>query len=153
MLISLNKINFVFFLIWNFLAIGVFGQEVHYFNKIDSSQKRTLTQSVFNEIELGISSSRASAISSYLSKQTYFSLTNGVNGYYSSNQAIYLLEDFFKAYKVISFKMQNVNLDENIPYATGVYHYDFRGKRGIARVYISLTKSGNHWKISLLTIN
>lgn len=151
MLTVLNKILFI--LIFSFLTWSVFGQEAKFFNKLDSSQRQSITKNVFSEIESGISSGKASSISPFLSGQTYLSFSNGVNGYYSSNQAYYVLEGFFKIYRAISFKLQSVKTEENVPYATGIYYFDHRGKRGAARVYISLNKSGNNWKISQLTIN
>lgn len=151
MLIDLKKLLVILF--FSFLSWSVSGQETKYFNKLDSNKRQSVTKSVFDEIESGVASNSASTISNFLSRQTYISLSNGVNGYYSSNQAVYILEDFFKVYKMISFKFQNLKTDENVPYATGIYYYDLRGKRGTARVYISLTKTGNNWKISQLTIN
>lgn len=151
MLTGLNKILFI--IIFSFLTRSVSGQEAKFFNKLDSSQRQSITKNVFDEIESGISAGEASSISRFLSGQTFLSFSNGVNGYYSSNQAYYVLEDFFKIYKVISFKLQSIKTEENVPYATGIYYFDHRGKRGAARVYISLNKSGNNWKISQLTIN
>ena len=151
MLTDLKKILFI--LILSFLPWSVSGQEAKFFNKLDSSHRQSITQNAFDEIESGISSGKASSISPFLSGQTYLSFSNGVNGYYSSNQAYYILEDFFKIYRVISFKLQSIKTEENVPYATGIYYFDHRGKRATARVYISLNKSGNNWKISQLTIN
>jgi len=146
-------IKILFLLTFSFLTWAVSGQEANFFNKLDSNQRQIITKNVFDEIESGISSGKASSISSFLSGQTYLSLSNGVNGYYSSNQAFYVLQDFFKIYRVISFKLQSIKTDENVPYATGVYYFNFRGRRGTARVYVSLNKGGDSWKISQLTIN
>ena len=151
MLTTLNKILFV--LVFSFLTWNVSGQEAKFFNKLDSNQHRSITKNVFNEIEMEISTGKASSISRFLSGQTYLSLSNGVNGYYSSNQAFYILEDYFKIHRVISFKLQSIKTEEDVPYAIGIFYFDHRGKRGTARVYISLNKSGNNWKISQLTIN
>ncbi len=52
-------------------------------------------------------------ISKYFGQQTYFSFSNGINGYYSNNQAFYVLEDFFKLYKVTSFKFDYIKTDKN----------------------------------------
>lgn len=145
------KILLLFFI--SFLSNELFGQEAKFFNRLDSSQRHAYTKNVFLEIESGISTGKVSTFSGLLKGQTYLSLSNGVNGYYSSNQTYYILEDFFNLYRVISFKMQNVKADDNVPYATGVYYYDFRGKKGSARVFISLSRSSNGWKISQLTIN
>jgi hypothetical protein len=111
------------------------------------------TQEIFNEIQNGISEGNVASISGYFCPQTYLSLSNGVSGYYSTNQAYYVLEDYFKVYQITSFRFQNIKNDESTPYATGIYNYEFKGKRDEARVYISLKKSGNHWKISQITFN
>lgn len=145
--------NKILFLVIFFVGANIFPQEMKFYNKLDSSKRQNITQSIFDEIESGISAGQASSLAPYLSGQTYLSFSNGVNGYYSTNQAYYILEDFFNIYRVVSFKFQNVKSDENIPYATGTYHFDNKGKRGMARVFISLTRSKNNWKISQLTIN
>lgn len=108
---------------------------------------------VFHEIEDAIQSGDAAKISRYLSSQTYFSITGGANGYYSANQAYYVLEEFFKMYRVTKFRLDNIKSGSSNPYATGVYYYNVRGKRSSAQVYISLTKTGKSWNISQLTIN
>ena len=51
---------------------------------------------IFREIESGVKEGNVERISKYFGQQTYFSFSNGTNGYYSSNQAFYVLEDFFK---------------------------------------------------------
>ena len=89
----------------------------------------------------------------YLNTPTYLSLSNGISGYYSSNQAFYVLEDFFNIYKVTSFHFQIIQVHDNLPYATGIYKYYFRGKRDSANVYISLKQVGDSWKITQITIN
>ncbi len=108
---------------------------------------------VFKKIEKGISSNDVSAISRFLSSQTYLSLSNGISGYYSSNQAYYVLEDFFKLYRVTSFRLNNIHTDDDYPYATGVYNYELKGRRGSAQVYVSLKYAGGKWKITQITIN
>jgi hypothetical protein len=124
-------------------------------NSLKNSVKsqRVILQNIFGEIESGINTGNVSSISGFFSPQTYFSLSNGTSGYYSSNQAYYVLQDFFKIYQVTSCRLQNIQADETNPYATGIYSYDFKGKREKAQVYISLKKSGGSWKIAQITIN
>ncbi len=121
--------------------------------KNSTRNQRSVSDSIFDEIESGISGGNVAAISNHFSAQTYLSLSNGVSGYYSSNQAYYVLEDYFKVYQITSFRFNNIRNDETSPYATGVYNYEFKGKRDAARVYISLKKTGNRWKISQITFN
>lgn len=108
---------------------------------------------IFSEIETAFSLGNVSTLSEYLGPQTYFSLSNGINGYYSTNQAFYVLEDFFKIYKIVAFKFNNIQSGGNNPYATGEYVFELKGKRETAKVYISLKPAGNSWKITQITIN
>ncbi|QQS34868.1 MAG: DUF4783 domain-containing protein [Ignavibacteriales bacterium] len=131
----------------------IFGQGNSLVDKNRLNNQKSESQIVFDEIQTGISESNVAALSGYFSPQTYLSLSNGVSGYYSSNQAYYVLEEYFKVYQITSFRFNNIRNDETSPYATGVYSYDLKGKRDTARVYISLKKTGNRWKISQITFN
>ena len=144
--------------IYNLFLIIIFlgsssAQERNYLNKFDSSKNVVVKQNIFNNIEIAISKGNTSALSGYLASQTYLSLSNGIRGYYSSNQAYYVLEDFFRIYNVSSFRFDNLNSAEDTPYATGIYNYEYKGKRNSAQVYISLNRFGKSWKITQITIN
>lgn len=143
-----------FFILKIFLGGSVSAQEKNFLNKFDTSKHAvTTTQIIFNRIESAIAQGNVNLLSSYLDSQTYLSLSNGIRGYYSSNQTYYVLEDFFRIYKVASFHFNNLNANENVPYAIGVYSYEFKGKRNTAQAYISLKKTGNSLKITQITIN
>lgn len=125
-------------------------------NLIRKSETKTNTQQeelIFREIESGVKDGNVERISKYFGQQTYFSLSNGTNGYYSSNQAFYVIEDFFKLYRVTSFKLDHIKSDNNHSYATGKYNYDNKGQRSSAKVYISIKKIGTNWIITQFTIN
>jgi hypothetical protein len=130
-----------------------FAQETKYLNREDRQKKVTPVQNIFKEIEEAINSGNVSGISRYIGSQTYFSLSNGSSGYYSSNQAFYILENFFNVYQVKSFRFNNIQSGDNNPYATGVYIYEIKGKRDNAQVYLSLKLVGTSWKITQITIN
>ena len=124
------------------------------FQQNSSADSKLSTQTViFNDIELGISSNDVKIISKYFSPQPYISLINGVNGYYSSNQAYYILEDFFNTYKLLSFKMNERRIDEPVSYARGDYYFEKKGKRVNAHLYVTLSKSGSRWQITQISIN
>ena len=108
---------------------------------------------ILKDIENGLNNGDISYLSMFLSSQTYLNLSNGVNGYYSSNQAFYVLEDFLKTHQVAEFKFNDVQLDEGDVCGTGTYQYIFRGKRENAQVYVSLKHLGKKWKITQITIN
>ncbi len=151
------KLNFLQILIvvvfLSFFSGINFAQQNRLHSKLKNKDQKQSVYVVFNQIENAILGNDVSVVANLLSPQTYFSLSNGISGYYSSNQAYYVLEDFFKIYRVTSFKLNNIQPDENNPYATGVYGYEFRGKRDAAQVYISLKNMGGSWKITQITIN
>ena len=154
----MNKVSstpIILILVLNiFLGRLASAQEKNFLNKFDSSKNNAApVQMVFSRIESAISQGDVAILSSYIGSQTYLSLSNGIRGYYSSNQAYYLLEDFFRIYSVSSFRFENLNTNENVPYATGIYNYEFKGKRNETQAYISLKKIGRSWKITQITIN
>ncbi len=124
-------------------------------NFIDSGRikSREPIGMTFNKIEKGISSGKVSELSAYFSSQMYLNLSNGISGYYSSNQAYYILEDFFDTYHVTEFKFDNIQNEESSLYATGSYHFLFKGKRDVAQVYVSVRQAGKKWKITQININ
>lgn len=144
----ISEILFLIFIINGFL----FGQE-NFVPKSQTKESSQILQTVFDDIEMSLKDGDASRLSKYLGSQTYFSLSNGVNGYYSANQAYYILEDYFNIYRVTSFKLNQISKDKSNPYATGLLAYDNKGKRNTAKVYISLKKIGDKWNITQLTIN
>ncbi|HMN47554.1 MAG TPA: DUF4783 domain-containing protein [Ignavibacteriaceae bacterium] len=147
----MKKITYIFIII--LFSTITFSQQFNDKASLRSDKNTQVDLQTFNDIESSIKEGNVAGISKYFGQQTYFSLSNGINGYYSSNQAFYVLEDFFKLYKVTSFKFDHIKNDKNSSYATGRYSYDNRGKRSVAQVYISLKKIGNNWNITQLTIN
>ncbi|HEX7357248.1 MAG TPA: DUF4783 domain-containing protein [Ignavibacteriaceae bacterium] len=145
--------------IYNYIIILLFVSSILYpqsSNLIKKNETDKIAQQdelIFKEIETGIREAEVTKISKYFGQQTYFSFSNGINGYYSNNQAFYVVDDFFKLYRVISFKFDHIKSDKNNSYATGKYNYDNRGQRSSAQVYISLKKIGNNWNITQFTIN
>jgi len=131
----------------------MFSQTSNLTRKTDTKKSTQQDELIFKEIESGINEGDIERISKYFGQQTYFSFSNRINGYYSSNQAFYVVEDFFKLYRVTSFKLDNIKNNNNHSYATGKYNYDNKGQRSTAQVYISLKKIGNNWIITQFTIN
>ncbi|MEP0860807.1 MAG: DUF4783 domain-containing protein [Ignavibacterium sp.] len=132
---------------------GFISAQENFRSNIQSKDFNQIINYVFDDIEISIREGNVGRLSKYLGAQTYFSLSNGVNGYYSPNQAYYILEDFFNLYKVTAFKFNQISKDKISPYATGTFSFDNKGKRNTAKVYISLKKIGDKWNITQLTIN
>ena len=130
-----------------------FPQDINFQQKLNSNNKLKAQSIVFNDIELGIISNNVKKFSSYFSAQPYISLINGVNGYYSSNQAYYILEDFFNTFKVVSFKMNETKIADPVSSGKGDYYFEKKGKRELAHLYVTLSKSGDKWYITQISIN
>ncbi|HEY7751922.1 MAG TPA: DUF4783 domain-containing protein [Ignavibacteriaceae bacterium] len=131
----------------------IFAQENNFLNKYGSQPNKKVESSILKEIESGLAIGDVSKISKYFGGKQYLSFSNGISGYYSANQAFYVLEDYFKVYRVISFKFDNKKIEESISYATGVYYYERKGKRDSANVYVTLNKVGKNWFITQISIN
>jgi len=114
-------------------------------------QNKQQMETVFKDIENGLSSGNVTLLSQHFSSQNYLSLSNGIKGYFSSNQTYYILQDLFKINKPVQFRFTNVVANKN-PYATGVLTYENRNRKETAQVFISLEYSGSQWTISQLTI-
>ena len=135
------------------LGQQIFAQEYPIKSEINSNSQNTVAYEILEEIEMGISKTKLSAISPHLSSHIYISFLNGVSSYYSSNQAYYVLENFFKEYNVISFKFDSFNFNTVIPFAKGSYYYEHKGNRSEAKVYLTMKLTGESWKITQISIN
>ena len=139
-----------------FLVSGsssLFSQHNNLQQNLSTDSKVKVQSIVFNDIEKGIVSNDVKKFSQYFSPQPYISLVNGVNGYYSSNQAYYIMEDFFNSFKIVSFKMEETKTEGTVSYGKGDYYYEKKGRREVAHLYITLSKSGNKWYITQISIN
>ncbi len=130
-----------------------FAQEINFNQNLSPGKKNTNQSKIFNEIESGIMDNDVKKLSQYFSPQPYISLINGVNGYYSSNQAFYILEKFFNEYHVVSLKLEEGKTEGTVSYGKGDYQYEKKGRREAAHLYITLSKSGSKWYITQLSIN
>lgn len=131
----------------------LFAQHNNLQQNINNGNKVKIQTIIFNDIESGIASNDVKKFSQYFSSQPYISLVNGVNGYYSSNQAYYIMEDFFNSFKVVSFKMEETKSEGTVSYGKGDYYFEKKGRRELAHLYITLSKSGNKWYITQISIN
>jgi hypothetical protein len=147
----MNKYIYIILILFSFSVS--YAQHSNLTRKSESNKNSTQDELIFKEIESGIKDADVKRISKYFGQQTYFSFSNGINGYYSNNQAFYVLEDFFEVYKVISFKFDYIKFDKNNGHATGNYNFDNKGQRSTSNVYISIKKIGTNWIITQFTIN
>lgn len=108
-------------------------------------------KTIFSKLEEGFNKNEIKIFSDQFGKQIYLSLFNGVSGYYTSNQAFYVLKDFLNITRPENFSFTKIQDGEN-PYATGEFWYSSSGKRSKGKIYISLNAWGQSWRISQITI-
>lgn len=148
--------TFFLFAVISFFVSGsshLFAQHNNLQQNLNNGNKVKIQTVIFNDIKSGINTNNVKKFSQYFSSQPYISLVNGVNGYYSSNQAYYIMEDFFNSFKVVSLKMEETKSEGSVSYGKGDYYYEKKGRRQIAHLYITLSKSGNKWYITQISIN
>ncbi len=107
---------------------------------------------LFGTVQRGLASGSAAVFSGALAPQVYVNLRGGESGYYSANQAHYVLENYFKSRRLFNVKFSTIGESDANPYATGSATFVERGTRSIAQVYVSLTRSGERWIITQINI-
>ena len=119
---------------------------------LNSNSLNAKAYGLLDDFEKGISETKTSDISPYLASQVHLSFINGVSGYYSSNQAYYVIEKFLKEYNVISFRFNKFKLNTTAPFAIGTYYYEHKGNRSDAKVYVTLKFTSKSWQITQISI-
>lgn len=107
---------------------------------------------IFDNVQEGVSTGNIGIFSKHMAGEVYLNLRGGERGYYSANQAYYLLEDYFKTRRLVSFDFTTVGETVTNPYATGRASFNFKGSREFAQVYVSLSLSGERWVITQIKI-
>lgn len=102
-------------------------------------------------IERGISRSDLESFTQYFSRQVFISLRNGESGYFSNNQAAFVVEDFFKSRRVLHFKFTTIHTDAE-PFATGGGLFLQKGNRETLQVYVALSKPDDRWLITQFNV-
>ena len=107
---------------------------------------------LFGAVQQGLANGSAGTFSGHLAPQVYVNLRGGESGYYSANQAHYVLENYFKTRRLVNVKFSTIGESDANPYATGSATFVERGTRSLAQVYVSLTRSGERWIITQINI-
>ena len=103
---------------------------------------------IFSDIELGLAQGNPAMFSDHLASQLYVSIPGEQGAYYSSSQAFYLLEEFLQRTRLPEFRFATMEDGPGTPFASGAVS----GTRGRAQVYVSLSRAGQRWVISKISI-
>jgi hypothetical protein len=107
---------------------------------------------VFDAFQRGLVGGDVSAFSAYLAPQVYLNLRGAESGYFSANQAYYVLQDYLGARRVRAFQFTTYGDSDSSPYATGPGRIESRGNTDQVQVYVSLSKSGSRWVLGQINI-
>lgn len=114
----------------------------------DSTAKQRVQTKILDEIQNGISKGDAAIFSPHFGSQVYISLKGSEGSYYSANQALYVLQNFFSSHRPISFAFSTQGEAEEIPFATGRGYFNARGVRESVQIYVSLTQHDGRWVVA-----
>jgi len=117
----------------------------------DQSGKEAI-RAVFADVQQGITEGNVSLFSPHFHSQVRVTLRGGESGLYSANQAYYLIENFLRVRKPLTFTFTTYGESANTPYATGSAGYTYHGTRQHVQVYVALAGTGEHWVITHINI-
>ncbi len=107
---------------------------------------------IFESIQDGMRGGNIGVLSQHFGSQVLCNLRDGESGYYSANQAFYLLENYFSTRRLVGFDFSTMSESDSNPYATGSVTFNIKGRREVAQVYVSLSRAGDRWVISQINI-
>lgn len=107
---------------------------------------------VFEEIQDGFERGNVALFSAHLASQVQVNLKGEESGYYSANHAHYVLENYFKTRKVLSFEFTSVGENDTAPYGIGRAVFGSKGNREVLQVYVSLMKANGRWAVAEINI-
>jgi hypothetical protein len=120
--------------------------------KPQRTEVREHCKEVFQAIREALVSGNIDILSSRFAEQVQIDLRGAERGYYSSYQAASMLTSYFRTRRLLGLSFTTTNESDSNPYATGGGSFSERGSREYVQVFVSLTKSGDHWAISRLNI-
>ncbi len=107
---------------------------------------------VMRSVEKAIADGSPSSLLPYFEGPVYINITGGEQGYFSTNQAISILQNYFNQRKPISFFFSNVSERALAPYATGRFSFLWKGNRESAQVYVAFSQQRSRWIVAQLNI-
>lgn len=156
----MKELVYIFTLILLIVVYSIgFGQRKRQFSPQTNFQEKIEQRNYhqpemeFENIMNGLNSGDISQISRYFSQQVYLSLRTGERGYYSNNQAYYLVDNFFRIYNPINFQTTSRMMESSTPYLAGKLFCRFKGSIEVFQLYLSLYWNGYRWEITQISIN
>jgi len=107
---------------------------------------------IFKRVEEAIAQGNVDLLANHLGPKVFVSVSNDRSGYYSANQAYYILQGYFNLHQPASIRFNSYGDIPTNPYAVGIYSYSGSQGKGSAQIYVSLSLIQNTWKIDQITI-
>jgi uncharacterized protein DUF4783 len=140
-----------------FFTTKTYSQDSWWKNKRYSSEAKRLKfaecKKVFVDIADGISYSNVYMIVPYFGSEVYLNFVENEKGYYSPDQAQFIMDNFFTNYPASSFKWKVSNATENFAFALGKHKYKKNGYSNKFDVSVSLKYFNNKWLIDQVIVN
>jgi hypothetical protein len=158
--VKYNKKGYYFFLVV-FISLVVvdnsFAQDSWWKDKKYKSEAKRVKfaqcKKVFVNIGDGINYSNVYAVIPYFGTEVYLNILDDEKGYYSPDQAKFILENFLSNNPVSSFKWRISSRSENYAFASGKYKYSKNGYINSYDLSVSLKYLNELWLIDQIIIN
>ena len=117
-----------------------------------SSVSSVQCKAIFEDVQSAISSGNVALLSRHFAPQVDISLRGGESGTFSSKQAFYVFESFFRTRRFSRLRFSTAGEIDSNPYATGSTELLYKGNRELVQVYVALTNAGEKHLITQLNI-
>jgi len=115
--------------------------------------KYELCKKTFKDIGSGLTYKNVGSIDQYFDSQVYLNIISNEKGYYSSNQAELILQDFMDYFTVQSFRYLRSSRFNTYAFVNGIYTYSIGSGRRDLKVAISLKYYNDRWYVDQIEIN
>ncbi len=109
-------------------------------------------EEVFQSVQRGIVDGDIEELTRNFGRHIYLNIRSIESGYYSANQAQFVVQNFFNTNKILSFSFTTYGESGGAPYATGRGSINVKGNREYIQIYVSLMKQKDRWVISQFNI-
>jgi len=109
-------------------------------------------EEVFRSVQQSIVRGDFDELTRHFGRHIYLNIRSIESGYYSANQAQFVVQNFFAVHKPISFSFTTYGESGGSPYATGRGSINVKGNREYIQVYVSLVKQKDRWVISQFNV-
>ncbi len=107
---------------------------------------------IFRIVQESVASGEMSELLRNIGSHVYLNIRGVESGYYSANQAQFVLQNYFNLHKPLSFSFTSYGESGGSPFATGRGSINVKGNREFIQVYVLLSRQKDRWIISQFNI-